>query len=255
MTQVSMAGLGYVAIAPRWLMESEAFHHGDGRVVRAAFLMLQSAWQAEPAGSIGSSFKAISRASGLSEVEVGEHYETLTAGWELRGERLCHLGMSALCERLASRFGPVLEQIELQSAILPQAPEDFELSCPEPVSRRTKGRHRLPADFRISDRMRQHMISEGFVTEEDQEWIFNLHKSWAQSSAVMRNDWEASLENFVSKEPKRNIPSRAKASDSAIALVSRVPARPNRFGLAGQSSRDHNQSVLAAARSQEGRHG
>ncbi|HWS26701.1 MAG TPA: hypothetical protein VN259_09055 [Xanthomonadales bacterium] len=255
MTQVSMAGLGYVAIAPQWLTESDAFHHEDGRVVRAACLMLQSAWQSTPAGSIGSSFKSIARVCGLSEVEVGEHYEVLTAGWELRGERLCHLGMTDLCERLANRFGPVLEQMQLQSVIVSQAPEDFELSSPEPVSRRTKGRHRLPADFRISESMRQHMIREGFVTEEDQNWIFNLHRSWAESSGVMRNNWEASLENFVSKEPKRNIPSRINASASAIALNSRAPARPSRFGLAGQSSRDHNQSLMAAARSQEGRHG
>ncbi len=250
--EVSMMGMGYVAIEPQWLMESEAFHHADARIVRAAYLMLQSAWQSRPAGSIGSSFKAIARVCNLSEAEVGEHYEVLTAGWELRGERLCHLGMSGLCERLARRFGPVLEQLALQSAVAVQAPEDFELACPEPVSRRTKGRHKLPPNFCITAEMRQHMIREGFVTEEDQQWIFNLHKSWAESSGVMRNNWEASLENFVSKEPKRNIPSRARSE--AVPLLSR-PARPNRFGLSGLASRDHNQSVMAAARSQEGRHG
>ncbi len=247
-----MLGLGYVPVEPQWLTESDAFHHSDARVVRAAYLMLQTAWQSRPAGSIGSSFKSIARACGLNETQVGEYYEVLTVGWELRGDRLHHLGMSELCERLSQRFGPALEQIALQSALLVQDPADFELSSPEPVSRRTKGRHKLPANFCISPAMRQHMISEGFVTEEDQEWIFKLHKSWAESSGVMRNNWEASLENFVSKEPKRNIPSRIK--NEVVPLLART-ARPNRFGLAGSATQTHNQGLMQAARNQESRHG
>lgn len=246
---VSMMGMGYVPIEPQWLMESDAFHHADARVVRAAYLMLQSAWQARPAGSIGSSFKAIARVCALTETEVGEHYDALTAGWELRGDRLCHIGMTRLCCRLVDRFGDVIEQIALQSAVVTQAPEAFELTAPQPVSARTKGRHKLPADFCISPQMRKHMIAEGFVTEEDQNWIFNLHKSWAKSSGVLRNDWESSLENFVSKGPKRNIPSRA--ATAHVPLLT----RPNRFGLAGMESQAHNQSVMQAARSQGPCHG
>ncbi len=251
---ISMMGLGYVPIEPQWLMESDAFHHGNPRVVRAAYLMLQTAWSSRPAGSVVASYAAIARACNLTETEVGEHYDALTAGWELRGERLCHIGMSDLCERLAQRFGPVLEQIALQAALVVQDPDDFELSSPEPTSRRTKGRHRIPANFCISPQMRQHMINEGFVTEEDQEWIFKLHKSWAESSGVMRNNWEASLENFVSKEPKRNIPSRAKSE--VVPLLART-TRTNRFGLSGGTAHVHNESVMQAARSQrpEVRHG
>ncbi len=248
----SMMGMGYVPIEPQWLMESDAFHHSDARVVRAAYLMLQSAWQSRPAGSIGSSFKAIARVCTLSEMEVGEYYDVLTAGWELRGERLCHLGMTQLCQRLVARFGEAIEQIGLQAAVVVQDPLEFELVAPEPVSRRAKGRHKFPADFCISPAMRKHMMYEGFVTEEDQNWIFKLHKSWAESSGVMRNNWESSLENFVSKEPKRNIPSRA--NSEVVPLLSRT-ARPSRFGVAGAASQTHNQSVMQAARNQEACHG
>lgn len=249
-----MMGMGYVPIEPQWLMESDAFHHAEACVVRAAYLMLQAAWQSRPAGSIGSSFKAIARVCGLNEMEVGDYYDVLTAGWELRGDRLCHVGMSDLCERLAAHFGDALEQIALQGAVVAQDPDDFELVCPEPASRRTKGRHKMPADFVISPEMRQHMIREGFVTEEDQRWIFNLHKSWAVSKSVLRNNWEASLENFVSKEPKANIPSRAKGVENGP-FLSRV-ARTSRFGLAGVTAQTHNESVMQAARNQAAaRHG
>lgn len=239
--------MAYLPFDPSWLDEADVFHHRDGRVVAAGFAMLVAAWRSEPAGSIGASFKALSRASGLSEIEVGEHYEVLTHGWQLRDDRLYHIKLSDLCERLHERFAPALEQIALQAAVVVQAPEDFTLQAPEPEHRRTRGRTKFPAVLPITNEIRQHMLKEGFVTQEDQDWIFTKHRDWARAEGVLRNDWAASLCSFVSKEHKRNIPSRQTASVVSPMARSGL-SRQNRFGSAGFAAENHNASMMASVR-------
>lgn len=204
---VSMKGLPYVPLDPVWVLESRAFLSGNPRLVRAVAKLLFYAWRAEPAASIPADMQRIGSLCDLTDQEVGEHFDDLLDGWQMKDGRYSHVAMAALCERVSAKFGDVLENLADQAAALPQAPEEFELTAPA-VESRTKGRRLLPKEFGLTPDLRLWLKQNGFDTEDDCSFIMEKFKTHALKDSVKANNWDAAFKNFALKENKRNLPSR-----------------------------------------------
>lgn len=246
---ISLKALPYVPLDPQWLVESAAFHSPKADVVRAIVNMLSYAWRATPAGTIPADFEGIARISGLDAIAVGEHYDALTAGWELRGDRLHHVQMCELAARIAAVHGETLERWGDQAAVVMQSPEDFMLTCqgPEETSARTKGRHLLPPTFTLTDTRRAWMANSAvkIVDPADQDFVFEKFRSGALRDNSKFNNWDMAFENYVLKENLRNLPSR----QGLVPLVTPgVSGRVGRFGSRGAVAENHNVSVMETVR-------
>lgn len=241
--QQSLRGLPYVAIDPQWLLESEAFHSPEPRLVRAVTQMLFAAWSNCPAASIPADYRSIGRLCGLTDIEVGEHYDVLTAGWELRSGRLFHIGMAALAERLLERHGEALREVCDRSAAVVQDPELFELTAPQPTAKpasRLRGKRMLPKDFVLTEAHRAAMAEKAQIVDpRDHQFVFDKFVSRAQAEAVMQANWDSALVNFAMKENRRLLPSQ-----QSVPLVAHGSARVRRYGEAGQAATAHNLSAV-----------
>jgi hypothetical protein len=220
--------------------------------VRAVTKLLFYAWRATPAGSIPADMQRIGSLCDLTDQEVGQHFDDLLDGWQMREGRYCHVAMSALCERVSMKFGDVLESLADQAAAMPQAPEEFELTPPT-VESRTKGRRLLPKDFGIAPAMRLWLQQNGFDTDEDCTFILEKFRTYAQKDSVKANDWDAAFKNFALKENKRNLPSR----QTAVVPLAGGPGftgRAQRYGGSyGSASRaehavEHSRQVFGGSR-------
>ncbi|MEJ8837593.1 hypothetical protein [Ramlibacter sp. AN1133] len=250
---VSMQGLALVPFDPAWLLENRAFLAGDPKLVRAVPKLLIHAWRATPAGSIPADFQRIGSLCDLSDTQVGEHFDDLLEGWELRDGRFFHIAMSALCEKVAAKFGEVLSDLQAQAAAMPQAPEEFELTAPT-VEARTKGRRLLPKDFMLTDERRLWLKAHGFETSEDQDWILEKFVTWARKDSEKMSNWEAGFHNFCLKENKRFLPSRQTAV-VPLAPPNGALSRSQRYGGSaygsanrGEQAVDHNMQMLRGGR-------
>jgi hypothetical protein len=244
---ISMKGLSYVPIDPAWLAESRAFHSSNPKLVRAPLLMLMHAWQAEPAGSIPADMQRMGAICGLTDIEVGEHYDALTDGWVLREGRFHHEKLADLCARMHEKFADALGRLADQAAAVVQSPEEFELTAPEMESR-TKGRRLIPSNFGITPKREAWLISKGFRTVEDREFILEKFVTNAKRSNAMWNNWDAAFENFALKEDMRHLPSNGNTVVPLVGVAG-FQSRASRFGSAqrGEAAVDHNQTMMAAA--------
>ena len=201
-----MKGLPFTPIDPCWLLESPAFTSDNPRLVRASLKLLNYAWRSVPAGSIPAAFRSIAAICELNEVEIGEHYDDLTQGWELRGERLHHVQMSALCERIAAKYSETLSDLADQASAVMQAPEEFELTPPD-MTHRNKGKRFLPDNFAITPDRKLWMSANGISTDEDQDFVFQKFVTWARGSGQKYIDWDSTFKNFALKENRFLLPS------------------------------------------------
>lgn len=248
---ISMKGLPFVPMDESWLLENRAFLSGNPRLVRAVPKLLMYAWRAQPAGSIPSDMQRIGSLCGLTDEEVGEHFDDLLAGWTIREGRYFHVGMSTLCERIASRFPEVLENLEAQAAAVVQAPEEFELAPPV-VEARTKGKRLLPKDFGLTPDLRLWLQAHGFEGEDDFGFVMEKFKTHYQRSSEKMTNWDAAFKNFALKENKNYLPSRQArvvplaSAQPGFGRHARYGAGGNSYGSAtrGESAVDHNRQVL-----------
>lgn len=251
---LSMKGMPFTPIDPSWLMESSAFLSDDPKLVRASTQLLWAAWRAEPAGSVPADMARLGAACNLTAIEVGEHYEALTEGWELRDGRLHHIKMSALCARIGDRFGDVIAKLAEQAAAVIQAPEEFELVGPD-VEARTKGRRLIPPNFGLSPVREAWLEAKGFRTVEDRQFIMEKFISHAKRLNEKFNNWDAAFENFALKENMRLLPSNQNGATPVLPGNAPFRSRASRWGSAanGEAAQGHNASMLVSAAREAGR--
>ncbi|CAN0083554.1 unnamed protein product [Phaeothamnion confervicola] len=249
---ISMRGMSYVPLDPQWMTESPAFQSGNPALVRAFVKLLTYAWQAVPAGTVPSSFRVIGDICGLTEQQVGDHHAELFEGWELHEGRLRFMPLYALCGRVSARYADVLGQLQDQAAGVMQAPEEFELRAPEVVTSAKKGKHRLPKDWKPSERLRQWLSEHDFITPEDCEFIVEKFTSHFHANGEMRLNWDDSFRNYALKENRLNLPSRRLRMPPVSGAGG---GRAARFGAAGVASQAHNASVLSGAAQRAGHRG
>lgn len=246
MTQTDFGALPYIPLKEQWLTESPLFLSGDARLVRAGAKMLLAAWRNSPAGSLAPSYAYLADVTGLSEAEIGAHYEHLTRGWEIRGERLFHIEMSALCERLHQRHGETISIMAEDAVLAAQSPENFELSVGPVAESKNKGKRALRPSWRPSTATLQDLAARGVSAPEDVDYLVEKMRLWARAGAVKRSDWDATLVQFADREPHTNLPSKRSS-----AVVPLVGASPSRFGgivSRGEAATHHNVGVFERVR-------
>lgn len=248
---ISMRALPFVPWDPTWVLENRAFLSGDARLVRAVPKLLMYAWHAEPAASIPGDMQRIGALCGLTDAEVGQHFDDLLEGWAMRDGRYFHVAMAALSERIAAKFGDVLENLADQAAAVVQAPEEFELTPPV-VESRTKGRRLLPKDFGLTTELRAWLQANGFEGEADFNFIMEKFKTHAQKDSQKANNWDAAFKNFALKENKRYLPSRQGDRVVPLATAAGFGGRAARWGAGapygsaarGEEAVNHNRDML-----------
>lgn len=240
--KTSMQGLPYVPLDPNWICESTAFLSEDPKVVRALMRLIIRAWQSVPAGSVPADFRSVASITGLSEIDVGEHYEDLFSGWLLKEGRMHHILMSGLCDRISVKFKDSFDSLLDQSAAIIQSPEDFVLSSPVVESSR-KGKKLIPKSWKVSPELRVWATQNGYATESDIDFIEVKFTSYYGSKAVMMADFDLAFKNFALREDRTRLPSALVATPAFGA-----GSRSSRFGSAGSSSLAHNESVFSASR-------
>jgi len=242
MTQpITMTGMPYVPLDPQWVLASPAFHSRNHGVVKAVTLLLVSAWQGTPAGSVPASFRQLAAITGLSEAELADSHEDLFEGWVLRDARLHFPPMSALCERVSSRFADVMQSVADQAAAVIQAPEEFTLEVQE-VSSTRRGKHLLPKDWQLGRDMRDYMASNGLPEQFGQDFVATKFTTHYRSKGIAMQKWDQAFQNFFLKEDLSRVPRRV--PDQAVQISS---SRANRFGSAGIAAQEHNNAMLRDA--------
>lgn len=242
-----IAGLPHMPLKEQWLTENPCFLSGNARLVRACVAMLTSAWRNEPAASLSPSFASLAAVTGLTEQEIAENFELLTQGWELRDERLFHIEMESLVERLLAKHGDVLIEIADRAVLATQNPEDFELLSPAEAESKGKGKRILREEWRPSPATIQTLAAMGISDKEDVDYIVSVMRDWAKSNAEKRANWDSTLLNFARKEPQRNFPTRKNAPSVVSAMV---PGGTRFSGLVskGQVATTHNEDVFSRVR-------
>lgn len=245
MSQALLCSLPYMPLNEQWLAEHPLFLSGDARLVRACMRMMLRAWRSVPAGSLLPSFSALADVTGLTEREIQENYSDLTHGWELRDERLFHVELSDLCDRITRRHGEFLEQVAEDAATLIQGPEDFTLTLSAAEPSKNKGKRAFPKNFVPSQDTRRKLAVLGISTDEDVAHLVEVMSNWALSKGEKRSNWDATLMIFANSEAKANLPSFR----SAIPLVG--TSAPSRFGgllAKGDAALRHNRSAFDRVR-------
>ena len=240
-TAPTLGGLPYLPLNPAWVQESPCFLSGDASLVRAGINMLVAAWRNAPKTSIPSSYPSLSLITGLPEASIASAFPALVYGWELHEGRLVHVEMQKFCDALWARHGEGLAHFVIDAAAVAQAPEEFELVGDEPVSSRTKGRRRLTPQWSPSQKSMVKLEAMGF-NQDQCAAIISKMRNWADSGAVMKNDWDATLMIFADREPR---PPKS-------GVVPFVPANGRFGGLVnkGEAARATNQSVMSQVRNE-----
>ncbi len=239
-----MRGMPFVPLDPQWIAESPAFQSSNPAVVRACLKLLSYAWTAVPAGTVPVHFKSLAGICGLSEEEVAEHHDDLFEGWVLVSGRMQFPPMYAVCERISSRYKDVLANLADQSAVVMQAPEEFELTATEAAPSATKGKRRLPKGWSVSPDLSMWLTANGYTDPMDINFVTEKFTSHFRATGELRQSWDDSFRNFVMKENRLNLPSsRIRVNGSHGSGASRA----QRFGSAGVAAEIHNGSALAAA--------
>lgn len=248
-----IAGLPYMPLKEQWLTESPLFLSGDARLVRAGMAMLLKAWRNEPAASLSPSFASLAAVTSLTEQEVSDNYEALTAGWELRDERLFHSEMEALVERLLAKHGETLIEIAERAIVTAQNPDDFELiPSSSDDGTKAKGKRALRPEWRPCKATIQSLAAMGISEACDVDYIVAVMRDWHQSTGEKRLNWDSTLLNIARKEPQRNLPSRKQAPSVVAGMV---PGATRFSGLVskGQAATTHNEDVFSRVRQGQGR--
>lgn len=237
-----LSALQYIPLREQWFTENQLFLCGEPRLVRAVVHMLVAAWRGNPAGSIAPSYSVIGGITGLTEREIAEHYQALTQGWELRDERLYHIEMAALCERLYQRHEESIAMMTEDLALAAQSPETFELGVSVTESRRNAGKRALRPTWQPSQASRQTLAAKGITLDGDIKYLVEKMRNWALAKGIKRVDWDAQFLNFVDKEPLQLLPSRQGGEG-----LRAVPGG-SRFGALavsrGQAATEHNLAMF-----------
>lgn len=238
----SMAGgLMHLPINPRWISEHPCFLSNEPALVRACFSMIAAAWRNFPDVSIPASYPALGHITGLSEVQIGSAFRDLAHGWELRDGRLVHVELQVLGDRMWERHAETFEQITVDAAAIMQAPEDFDLTMPEAVSSRTKGRKLLPPAWSPSTASIARLIGMGYSEQSHRDALVSKMRDWANSTDQKKTNWDATLMVFASREPR---PSFGLSSLPGVPVGGRFGGLINR----GEAAKANNSAAMEQAR-------
>ena len=241
-TPAQGVGLPHLPLNPKWIEEHPCFFSDNPLLVRACMRMVIAAWRNAPRASLSVNYASLCHISGLDERTLHEHFEELSTGWELRDGRLVHLGLQDFCDVLWARHGEVLGQFSIDAAAVAQAPEEFELTAQEPVTKRTRGRHLMPKEWTATPSTVKKLEAMGFTDPSQQEELASNMRNWADSTNQLRTNWDATLLIFAQRAPK------------PVQRNAHVPYVTSRFGSIankGEAARAVNQSVMAQARERQ----
>lgn len=244
-------GLPYLPLNPRWMQEHPCFLSADPKLVRACINMLVAASRNAPQASISASYESLAFVTGLTERELTDNFHKLTHGWELRNERMVHTEMQSLCDAMWARHGAALDELSVDLVSMAQSPDAFELTSASPESS-TKGRRKLPKNWRPLPETLKELAVRGFVTPEEQDAIIAKMTNWALSKAEKKNNWDATLLNFADKDLQWN--PRPVAGRGVVPFV--PGGSGSRFGALmtskGEAARNANKSIMASLRNRDG---
>jgi hypothetical protein len=245
-----IAGLPYMPLKEQWLTESPCFLSGDARLVRACVAMLIKAWRNEPAASLAPNLASLAAVTGLTEKEVADNFEALTTGWELREERLFHIEMEVLVERLLAKHGETLIDIAERTIVATQNPDDFQLLPSSDAESKAKGKRALRPEWRPSRDTVKTLAAMGISEQCDVDYIVAVMRDWHQSTGEKRVNWDSTLLNFARKEPQKNFPSNKATS----VVAGMVPGGTRFSGLVskGVEATSHNVNMFTRVRQGQG---
>lgn len=238
--QVSMAAVPCLPLQAAWLNESPAFQSPVANVVRAAFQMLDRAWRSIPAGTLPSQPAILAPMVGLTQTEMAQHFEVLTAGWELHDGRFVHEGLSDLARRIWVSQADALDHLASTAPVVIQAPEEFELVSQDSVAASPlKGKRRLPHDFGLTPELREWLRTTMFIEDAaDQDFLMNKFLDYARNKNEKYSNPVAGFRLFASREDLRRLPSRQNGARNSVF------ERMTRFGNGGESATNRNRDVL-----------
>lgn len=270
-TNVNLSAFGampYLMLDPAWVEQSQAFLHSDARLAKGYLALIVAAWRGAPAGSVPASHAYLAQASGLPLELIGEHYDVLTEGFELRGGRLHHIYLSSMSERLMSKHGAVIEEFALSTAMTAQAPDLFGVAVVESSKSRTGAKRAMPKGFGYDSNPELEIwaAANGFPQPEDRAWILERFIEGSKAKGFKYSDWAAAFRVWAKKEINdfgRKPPSLAKkfieesggtaGRESPFSRLTRGPSNVGRSK--GEAAVAHNQAVFgqAASRRDSGR--
>lgn len=258
----ALSFLPYMPFDPAWIEQASAFTHSDARMGNAALRLLFAAWRGAPAGTIPSSHSFISSATGLSQEQVGEHYVLLTEGFELREDcRLHHIALTKLCDKLTEQYGREIEAFALSTAMAAQDPDSFGITNMEASSKRgPRGKTMLTRGFGfdVYPDLRPWCEVNGYVGEENQDWIMARFIDFATGRGDKQKDWPATFRTYATNEiirfhryppsaaavapgtPGELFAKTAKSSGASFASLQRHPAVLSK----GDRATAHNLALL-----------
>lgn len=255
-----MSMLPTMPLDPAWLEQSAAFMHPDPRMARGAMKLLFAAWRGSPAASVPNSQAYLAEVTGLPVELVAERLESLTDGYELRGDgRLHHVGMARICEQMVESYGPQIEAFSVALAMTAQDPEQFSLVSVEASRKasKVKGKTRIPKDFGFEQNpeLRVWCAANGLAAPNQQRYIMEKFCDDAASKAFMYKDWSGAFRNYARNETvaySRGIPAPVWAEGDPRGLQLESPlriVRPNGVpgGFANNGLRSPSRHELATA--------
>jgi hypothetical protein len=242
-----MAAVPHMPLQPSWLVESPAFQAGEAKIVRAAFVMLERAWESMPAGTLPGTPRVLASMLGLTENELGLHFEVLTSGWSLVDGRLVHEEMYELAKRIWKTQADALDHLSAKAVVVTQDPDQFELVSQEAVAASPlKGRRRVPVNFGLTPEISTWLKQTLLVGDEvDQKFLMEKFISHARSYNEKYADPIAGFQLFASRENLRNLPSRRNQAQVA-GTGGGVFDRMTRFGNGGNVATSRNQETMNA---------
>lgn len=267
----SMSLLPLMPFDPAWVEQSQAFHHPDPRMVKAALKLLFASWRGLPVGSIPASHTYIAETTGLPPEVVAERYVALTDGFELREDgRLHHGRLATICAKMIEGYGTEIDAYTVSLAMVGQDPEQFSLLSVEAgkAGSKIRGKCQLPKGFGFEahPELRNWCFENQYPAPNQQKNIMDKFLDYAAGRGEKQKDWPATFRTYARKEieygrmpPPPQWPDGHPSANSVPQPPPTFPGRSNAFtGLnrggtrafqsKGEQAADHNQSVMAAAR-------
>ena len=135
----------------------------------------------------------------LTTQELHDHYEVLTAGWDLLDDGRLHFSpLEAVAESVQERFGAQLDVFADSAMLACQGGSaEFELVAPAEVKKKQRGKHGLPKDFSLDRVSLELAMAEGYDSEELRAWLLQQFTDYALSRSVRQINWQATFRIFL----------------------------------------------------------